>query len=126
MKKSKRIGTTQGIRLGIILCSLLFSLLFLSSCGVYSKVPPVNPDESPIWSGPLLDDADMEHVRIYIKPNQRTITLNMEDLDGDLRILLTEYDENMRENSEDTVIEELSVNVPQSGSYVLVIDKTNR
>gem|GEM_PF-5028093 len=71
----------------------------------------------------------MENVRIYIKPNQRTITLNMDDLDGDLRFLLAEYDANKSEaelDSEDLVFEELSVNVPQSGSYVLVIEKTNR
>ena len=114
--------------MGIVLCCLLLSLLVLPGCGVYSKVPPVNPDEAPMWSGPLLGDTDMENVRIYIKPNQRTITLNMADLDGDLRFLLAEYDENKSESdvdSEDFVVEELSVNIPQSGNYVLVIEKTN-
>lgn len=126
MKKSKR-KIALAVRLGVLLCSLLLSLLVLPSCGVYSKVPPVNPDEMPLWSGPLLEDADMEHVRIYIKPNQRTITLNMEDLDGDLRILLAEYDANRgeEEDSEDIPMQELSVNIPQSGNYVLVIEKTN-
>ncbi len=112
-------------RLGILLCSLLLALLVLPGCGVYSKVPPVNPDEIPLWSGPLLEDTDMEHVRIYIKPNQRTITLNMEDLDGDLRILLEEYDAN-RSDEKDTSLEELSVNVPREGNYVLVIEKTKQ
>ena len=124
--KTKIIART---RQGIVLWFLLFSLLILPSCGVYSKVPPVNPEQAPVWSGPLLGDADMENVRIYIKPNQRTITLNMDDLDGDLRFLLAEYDANKSEaelDSEDLVFEELSVNVPQSGSYVLVIEKTNR
>jgi len=114
--------------MGIVLCCLLLSLLVLPGCGVYSKVPPVNPDEARIWSGPMLGDTDMENVRIYIKPNQRTITLNMADLDGDLRFLLAEYDENKSESdvdSEDFVVEELSVNIPQSGNYVLVIEKTN-
>lgn len=116
------------VRQGMILC-LLLSLFFLPSCGVYSKVPPVNPNETPVWSGPLLENADMEDVRIYIKPNQRTITLNMEDLDGDLKVLLTEYDENKTGYDlefEECVFEELSVNIPQSGNYVLVIEKTKR
>jgi len=128
MKKSKTKITIR-TRQGIVLCCLLVSLLFLPSCGVYSKVPPVNPDEAPVWSGPLLEDADMENVRIYIKPNQRTIILNMDDLDGDLRVLLAEYDENKSEAEEDSealVVEELSVNVPQNENYVLVIEKTNR
>ncbi len=71
----------------------------------------------------------MENVRIYIRPNQRTILLNMEDLDGDLRLLLAEYDERASEADEDLeafAVEELSVNIPQSGTYVLVIEKTNR
>lgn len=113
----------------IALCCLLVALLFFPGCGVYSKVPPVNPDASPVWSGTLLEDADMENVRVIIKPNQRTITLNMEDLDGELRVLLAEYDANKRAtdiDTEDMVFEELSVNVPQSGNYVLVIEKTNR
>lgn len=128
MKKSKQKTPTY-IQQGIVLCCLLLSLLFFSSCGVYSKVPPVNPDQASGWSGPLLEDADMEHVRIYIKPNQRTITLNMDDLDGDLRLLLAEYDESKNESDEGdpttTVVEELSVNIPKSGAYVLVIEKTN-
>ncbi len=127
MRTSKRrtIHTSHGIS---FLCMFL-SLLFLTSCGVYSKIPPVNPDEPFVWSGPLLEDADMENVRIYIKPNQRTITLNMDDLDGDLRVLLSEYDKNKTEaddDSESLVVEELSVKIPQSGNYVLVIEKTNR
>lgn len=128
MKKSKTKTTTRTWQ-GIALCFLLASLLFLPSCGVYSKVPPVNPEETPVWSGPLLGDADMENVRIYIKPKQRTITLNMDDLDGDLRFLLAEYDESRSEADDDRevfVVEELSVNIPQNGNYVLVIEKTNR
>lgn len=125
MKKSDR-KTIFGSRLGIVLCSLLLALLFLSSCGVYSKAPPVNPDETPVWSGSLLSDSDMENVKIFIKPNQRTITLNMEDFDGDLRVLLAEYDTSKGETENDMVFEELSVNIPQSGTYVLVIEKINR
>ncbi len=128
MKKSKR-QTPKRTRQGLVPCCLLISLLFFSSCGVYSKVPPVNPDLDSGWSGPLLEEADMENVRIYIKPNQRTITLNMDDLDGDLRLLLAEYDESKRDADEDIeafAVEELSVNIPQNGSYVLVIEKTNR
>ncbi len=126
MHTNKRTTTTHILQ-GIALCCLLLSLLFLPGCGVYSKVPPVNPDDPPVWSGPLLEDADMENVRVFIKPNQRTIFLNMEDLDGDLRVLLSEYDENKGESDDDTlVVEELSVNIPQSGNYVLVIEKTNR
>ncbi len=79
----------------------------------------------PNWSGPLVADADMEHVRIYIKGGQRTITLNMEDLNEDLRLLLAEYDQSKGE-TQGMVMEELSVNVPQSGNYVLVIEKTNQ
>lgn len=118
-----------GIKAGIGLC-LLLALLVLPSCGVYSKPPPINPEEIPLWSGPLVHDADMENVRIYIKANQRTITLNMEDLDGDVRILLAEYETNIGERetgSEDypelLFVEELSVNV-QGGNYVLIIEKT--
>lgn len=118
-----------GIKAGIGLC-LLLALLVLPSCGVYSKAPPVNPEEISLWSGPLVHDADMENVRIYIKANQRTITLNMEDLDGDVRILLAEYETNIGERetgSEDypelLFVEELSVNV-QGGNYVLIIEKT--
>lgn len=121
--------TTTFIRQGIALWFLLLSLLLLPGCGVYSKVPPVNPEEDPGWSGPLLENADMENVKIYIKPNQRTITLNMEDLDGDLKILLAEYEaskSDVVQDSQDMVVEELSVKVPQSGNYVLVIEKTNR
>ena len=127
--KNSKTRTVTLTRQGIVLWCLLLSLLVLPSCGVYSKVPPVNPDEAPVWTGPLLGEAEMENVRIYIKPNQRTITLNMEDLDGDLRLLLTEYEENQREADDETeapVAEELSVNIPQSGNYVLVIEKTNR
>ncbi|MBI9096586.1 MAG: hypothetical protein JEY71_17125 [Sphaerochaeta sp.] len=121
--------TATYTRQGVTLWFLLLSLLLLPSCGVYSKAPPVNPEEASGWSGPLLEDADMENVRIYIKPNQRTITLNMENLDGDLRILLAEYKASKSEvvqDSQDMVVEELSVKVPQSGNYVLVIEKTNR
>ena len=127
MKKSTTKTTTR-TRQGIALCCLLASLLFLPGCGVYSKVPPVNPDEAPVWSGPLLGDADMENVRIYIKAKQRTITLNLDDLDGDLRFLLAEYDESRGEDDDAAafVVEELSVNIPQNGNYVLVIEKTNR
>ena len=82
------------IRQSIGLCFLLFLMLVLTGCGVYSKAAPVNPEETLLWSGPLLDEADMENVRIFIQPNQHTITLNMEDIDGDLRILLAEYDTN--------------------------------
>lgn len=118
-------------KLGIVLCSLL-SLLLLPGCGVYSKAPPVNPEEIPLWSGPLVHDADMENVRIYIKPNHRTITLDMEGLDADVRVLLAEYEANAgdRDKEDDDhleplSVEELSVNV-QSGTYVLIIEKTKR
>lgn len=127
MKKSKN-KTIAGTRLGILLCSLLLFLFLLTGCGVYSKVPPVNPDETPNWSGPLLQDADMENVRIYIRPNKRTITLDMESLDGDLRILLAEYNESNNDfegGNQEMMLEELSVKIPQSGNYVLVIEKTN-
>ncbi len=128
MKRSKPYKPSE-LRQRLFLCCLLASLLFLSGCGVYSKVPPVNPVDPPVWSGPLLEDADMENVRVYIKANQRTITLNMEDLDGELKILLLEYEEDKAEagqGSSDGIFEELSVNIPQSGNYVLVIEKTNR
>ncbi len=116
-------------KLGIVLCSLL-SLLLLPGCGVYSKAPPVNPEEIPLWSGPLVQDEDIENVRIYIKPNSRTITLDMEDLDADLRVLLAEYEANAGDRGkedddplEPSSVEELSVNV-QSENYVLIIEKT--
>ena len=121
---NKRTKTTY-MGQTIALCCLLVALLFFPGCGVYSKVPPVNPDASPVWSGTLLEDADMENVRVIIKPNQRTITLNMEDLNEDLRLLLAEYDQSKGE-TQGMVMEELSVNVPQSGNYVLVIEKTNQ
>jgi len=68
----------------LALCTLL-----LTGCGVYSKIPPVNPDQSE-WEGPLLDQADMEHVQIVVKPRDTTIVLSLEDLDADLS-LLTAY-----------------------------------
>lgn len=123
--KTNNMKITMVTKVGLLVCSLLLSALVLTSCGVYSKVPPVNPEEMPNWSGPLVADADMEHVRIYIKGGQRTITLNMEDLNEDLRLLLAEYDQSKGE-TQGMVMEELSVNVPQSGNYVLVIEKTNQ
>ncbi|MDT4761735.1 hypothetical protein [Sphaerochaeta sp. PS] len=117
----------QSFKLWSTLSLMLLGLLFLSGCGVYSKVPPVNPKDMPTWSGPLVENADLDNVKIYIKPNQRTIVLNMEELDGDLRILLSDYELSKGEGEaipQDTFVEELSVNVPQNGSYVLVIKKT--
>jgi hypothetical protein len=67
----------------------LYTLL-LTGCGVYSKIPPVNPDQSE-WEGPLLDQADMEHVQIVVKPRDTTIVLSLEDLDADLSLLTTAY-----------------------------------
>lgn len=92
----------------LALCTLL-----LTGCGVYSKIPPVNPDQSE-WEGPLLDQADMEHVQIVVKPRDTTIVLSLEDLDADLS-LLTAY-----------LAEKGNQMVPQAqetSEFVLVIQK---
>ncbi len=92
----------------VSLCTLLFS-----GCGVYSKIPPVNPDQSQ-WEGPLLDQADMEHVEIVVKPKDTTIVLNLNELDADLSLLLAYIGE--QENQHIRTIGE-------SGDFVLVIQK---
>lgn len=92
----------------LILCTLL-----LSGCGVYSKVPPVNPQEQQ-WEGPLLDQADMEDVQIVVKPRDKTIVLNLDELDADLS-LLSEYIDT-KENQHTIPVNDMS-------DYVLVIQK---
>ncbi|ADY13448.1 hypothetical protein [Sphaerochaeta globosa] len=91
-----------------IVCSLL-----LSGCGVYSKVPSVTP-QAQEWEGPLLDRADMEHVHIVVKPREKTIVLNLDELDADLSLLSTYID--TKENQH-------TLPVSDRGEYVLVIQK---
>lgn len=71
-----------------LLCILTFLLLFTTGCGVYSKVPAVQP-EGQEWEGPLLDQADMQHIQVTVKARKPTVTLNLEELDADLPLLLT-------------------------------------
>ncbi|NLE15200.1 MAG: hypothetical protein GX626_04950 [Spirochaetales bacterium] len=92
----------------LALCTLL-----LTGCGVYSKVPPVNPDQSE-WEGPLLDKADMEHVQIVVKSRDTTIVLSLEDLDADLSLLAAYLSE--PENQKAPPAQE-------TGEFVLVIQK---
>lgn len=92
---------------------LFFCTLLLSGCGVYSKVPPVNPDQSE-WEGPLLDQADMEHVQIIVKPRDTTIVLNLDELDADMALLLAYLGE--KENQHIQPVQE-------SGEFMLVIQK---
>lgn len=92
----------------LVVCALL-----LCGCGVYSKVPPVTP-QAQEWEGPLLDQADMEHVVIVVKPREKTIVLNLDELDADLSLLSTYID--TKEN-------QLTLPVNDKGEYVLVIQK---
>ncbi|MDD3902750.1 MAG: hypothetical protein WC136_02285 [Sphaerochaeta sp.] len=117
--------------LSIICC---FIILFLGTgCGVYSKTPPVNPELMDAWSGPLLEDTDAKYIKVYVQPSQTSITLSMNDLSEDLRILLAEYEQSQENVDSSThatndggkYIEELSVNIPHPGDYVLIIEKTN-
>lgn len=100
---------------------LLFFFLF-PSCGIYHSAPALPPiEEAPEWSGPLL--ADAENVRVYFVPRKTTITFNTKEIDTNVNLLLNEYRES--EPVDGQSIEELSVQVPEPGSYVLVIKKTS-
>jgi len=101
----------------LLLCFFLFP-----SCGIYHSAPALPPiEESPEWSGPLL--ADAENVRVYFVPKKTTITFNTKEIDTNVNLLLNEYRES--EPVDGQAIEELSVQVPEPGSYVLVIKKTS-
>ncbi|MGH0053056.1 MAG: hypothetical protein ACQ5SW_06685 [Sphaerochaetaceae bacterium] len=95
-------------------CLLIGTILVATSCSAYSKTPAINPDEQH-WEGPLLDGTDMEDVQITIKPQQKSVVLNMEDLDTDLSVLMQYL--STGESQEHTFT------VEDAGSYILVIKK---
>lgn len=106
--------------------ALSTSLLFLSGCGVYSKAPPVNPEQNQ-WEGPLLDSNDLDHVQIYVKPSQKTIVLNLSDLNADLRMFLSLYQHTENQNLDNAaLLEQFVVDIPQTGDYVLIIEKDSQ
>ncbi|NCC63426.1 MAG: hypothetical protein EOM15_02065 [Spirochaetia bacterium] len=105
------------IRLHLYVYLVSASFLLLSSCGVYSKTAPINPDKNH-WEGPLLDQADMENVQIVLKPHERSITLNLEDLDADLSLLMQYFHSNRPD-----FIEEYVFQSTDAGNYTLVITK---
>lgn len=96
-----------------IALACLCALFLLGGCGVYSKVAAVNPEQQE-WEGPLLDQADMEHVQIIVKPRETTIVLKLDDDNADLSLLLgyASYGENQH-----------TITVNDAGGYVLVIQK---
>ncbi|AEV28017.1 hypothetical protein SpiGrapes_0153 [Sphaerochaeta pleomorpha str. Grapes] len=101
---------------------LLFCFFYFPSCGIYHSAPALPPfEENPVWSGPMLSDA--ENVRVYFVPKKTTITFNTKEIDTNVNLLLNEYRESGSVEGE--AIEELSVQVPEPGSYVLVIKKTS-
>jgi hypothetical protein len=103
-------------------CLVLLCFFLFPACGIYHAAPALPPlEESPQWSGPLL--AEAENVKIYFVPRQTTITFNTKEVDTNINLLLNEYKES--ETVESTAIEELSVQVPEPGTYVLVIQKTS-
>ncbi|MEA4859304.1 hypothetical protein SDC9_102365 [bioreactor metagenome] len=104
-----RTRYSQFLLLGIL--SLL--LFFSTGCGVYSKVPAVQP-EGQGWEGPLLDQADMEDIQVTVKARKNSVTLNLEELDADLPLLLT-YINQAEETS--------SSNNELGSEYILVIAK---
>lgn len=111
-------GTKMPLRL--LLCFFVMSFLLLSSCGVYSKVPPINPEHSE-WEGPLLDQADIENVRIVVKPHERSITLNLKDLDADVSLILQYVQDNRPD-----LLQQYTFKTSDSGHYILVISKQER
>ena len=116
-----------------IACCCLLLLFLFTGCGVYSKTPPVNPETTDAWTGPLLDETDAKYIKVYVRPIQTSITLNMNELSDDLRLLLAEYKQGQENvdgcthatNDGGRVIEELSVHIPHPGDYVLIIEKTD-
>lgn len=96
------------------ICLLLGTMTLVSSCGVYSKTPAINPDEEH-WEGPLLAGNEMDDVQITIKPAQKSIVLNLEDLDTDLSVIL-QYLKTQEAKQQTFTVED-------TGSYVLVIKK---
>ncbi|MGE4584532.1 MAG: hypothetical protein AB7C91_07785 [Sphaerochaeta sp.] len=103
------------------LCAMLLLapvLLSLTGCGVYSKVPPINPDNQQ-WEGPLLDQADMEHVQVIVQPQQTSIVLNLKDLDADLSVLFNYLGTDSPEQ-----VGSYTFTTKTKGDYVLVIQKT--
>ncbi|NLK06679.1 MAG: hypothetical protein GX315_09980 [Spirochaetales bacterium] len=104
-----RTRYSQFLLLGILPLLLFFS----TGCGVYSKVPAVQP-EGQEWEGPLLDQADMEDIQVTLKARKNSVTLNLEELDADLQLLLT-YANQAEETS--------SSNNELESEYILVISK---
>ncbi len=98
----------------ILVCMFTGILLLSTGCGVYSKVPPINP-ETDQWEGPLLEGTDLENVQITIQPEQKSIILNLKDIDADLSVILQYLEENQK------IEHTFAVN--EQGSYVLVLQK---
>ena len=98
----------------VVIFLLLGTIALVSSCGVYSKTPAINPDEEH-WEGPLLDGTEMEDVQITIKPQQKAIVINLEDLDVDPAVLMQYL------RAKESQYQSFSVEA--SDSYVLVIKK---
>ncbi|MFA6731648.1 MAG: hypothetical protein WCS07_02800 [Sphaerochaeta sp.] len=96
-----------------LLCILASLLFFGTGCGVYSKVPAVQP-QGQEWEGPLLDQADMEHIQVTVKARKTSVTLNLEELDADLPLLLTYAKQAEQTSSPDDELE---------ADYILVIAK---
>ncbi len=96
------------------ICLLLGTITLVSSCGVYSKTPAVNPDEQH-WEGPLLDGKEMEDVQITIKPQQKAIVINLDELDIDSDVLMQYL--RAQESKQQTFT------VEESDSYILLIRK---
>ncbi len=102
-------------RLLVLLLAMVATLL--CGCGVYSKVPPVNPEQDQ-WEGPLLDEDTMQTVHISVKPTHHTVVLDLSQLDADLSLLLGYL-------AHDTVesIDAHTITITEEGNYVLVIHK---
>ncbi|MBG0766145.1 MAG: hypothetical protein PWP25_885 [Sphaerochaeta sp.] len=98
----------------ICICLLLGTITLVSSCGVYSKTPAINPDEQH-WEGPLLDGTEMEDVQITIKPQQKAYIINLENLDVDSAVLM-QYLRGQESQQQTFTVEE-------KDSYILVIKK---
>ncbi len=96
-----------------LLCIVAFLLFFGTGCGVYSKVPAVQP-QGQEWEGPLLDQADMEHIKVTVKARKTSVTLNLEELDADLPLLMTYVRQAEQTSSPDDELE---------ADYILVIAK---
>jgi hypothetical protein len=106
----------------MFVCLFWLCFFLFPACGIYHAAPVQSPPEETLqWSGPLI--ADAENVKIYFVPRQTTITFNTKEVDTNINLLLNEYKKS--EPVESTAIEELSVQVPETGTYVLVIQKTS-